>query len=108
MMGVPTPAAGQQTTNHYQKSTTFCCRDTLGMRYSPNLFEHARFKFNFKMAAVSGRTTRKHRINYKELNELSTADIVQQKKKKVNRVAREMYNVERVISARDTKQVRLS
>ena len=77
------------------------------MRYSPNLFDHVRFKCDFKMAAVSGRTTRKRRINYKELTELSTADVIQQKKKKVNRVAREMYDVERVISARETKQVRL-
>jgi hypothetical protein len=51
------------------------------MRYSPNLFEHARFKCDLKVAAISGRTTRKRRIYYKELNELSTAEIVQQKKK---------------------------
>ena len=77
------------------------------MRYSPNLFDHARFNWGFKIVAVSGRTTRKCRVNYKELNELSMADIVQQKKKTVKRVGREMHDVRRVISTRETKQVSL-
>ena len=76
------------------------------MRFSTNVSEHARFKCHFKMAATPGRITRKHRINYSELNKLSTADFVQQQKKKVKRVAGEMYDVERVISARETRQVR--
>ena len=49
--------------------------------------------------------TRKLRVDYKLLHELSSADILEQPKKKKPRSAKDFYVVERVITKRTTRQV---